>query len=310
MSLGHGYHPDTVDPRVRELEAEVETLRMDHAGTLEALSRRNDDVYALEPTPHAGVEVRRHFSLDVVRRRPVAEFDVRLVGADPEVSRSVEVWFNERLLQQFDSGSGTVLLGPPYREGDRNTIRFVHRYQVPRESVAQEAYRIGRTGRYAPVDIEALSAGKFDGDVVSIQVNGLEEVVLPRRGYNMVALAAGTGRVVGSATFDTFRAASESGRMARFVDGLSDGTVVVAAVKHDGGGALTEAGVQALRSIGAAEDLRGTLWLSHLVVGVKGAPPGQAWEAAGRRELRATIGRARPLALTLEQFALRAPGGR
>jgi hypothetical protein len=270
-----------------------------------------DDVYALVPTPHAGVDVRRYFSLDVLQRRPVAAFTLRLPGEDAEVTRRVEIRFNDRPLRTLEAPlSATLRLEPPFRQADRNSLAFVHRYEVRREVRATDAYRIGRTGRFAPVDIQAVSAGRNVGNDVSVKINGLEMVTLFRRGYNLVALEPESGRLLGSENFDTFLAAEESARMARFVDALPDGAVVVAAVKHDGGGALTEAGVRALRAIGAKEDLRGTLWRSHLVVGVKGAAPGQAWEAAGLERLRVSIGRERPLVLSLDDFALRGPDGR
>ncbi|HZS32972.1 MAG TPA: interleukin-like EMT inducer domain-containing protein [Methylomirabilota bacterium] len=270
-----------------------------------------DDVFEVLPTPEVGVEIQRHFSLDFVRRHPVVEFEVGYRGRDDEVTRGVDVLFNDRLVRRVAaSGAGTEPLAPPYHLAERNTVRFVHRYRLRPEVVAQPRYRIGTTMRQAPVDIEALSAGKLAGNDVSIRVNGLETVALPRRGYNVVALAADTGQVLLSENFDTFIAAEESRRMAAAIERLPEGTVVVAAVKGDGGGALQESGVGALRAIGASRDLRGTLWLSHLVVGVKGARPGTAWEAAGPEALRVVIGRVRPLGLVLERFALREPGPR
>ncbi len=270
-----------------------------------------DDVFEVLPTPEVGVEIQRHFSLDFVRRHPVVEFEVGYRGRDDEVTRGVDVLFNERLVRRVAApGAETAPLAPPYHLAERNTVRFVHRYRLRPEVVAQPRYRIGTTMRQAPVDIEALSAGKLAGNDVSIRVNGLETVALPRRGYNVVALAADTGQVLLSENFDTFIAAEESRRMAAAVDRLPEGTVVVAAVKGDGGGALQASGVGALRAIGASRDLRGTLWRSHLVVGVKGARPGTAWEAAGPEALRVVIGRVRPLGLVLERFALREPGPR
>ena len=166
------------------------------------------------------------------------------------------------------------------------------------------SYRIGTTEVLARADIEVLSAGKEHGDRSSIRVNGLE-VSPDRRGYNLVVLDPGTGQVTAAEVFDTFRSAEESHRMARFIDGLAPGTVVVASVKDDGGGQLTEEGVRALRSLGGQADLQRTLFLSHLLVGAKGAQPGQALESAGLGALTAIVGARRRQGLTLESFALR-----
>ena len=104
--------------------------------------------------------------------------------------------------------------------------------------------------------------------------------------------------------FDTFASAAESRRMAGFIGGLADGTIVVAAVRDEAAGQLAEEGVRALASIGAREDLRGRFWASHVVIGVKGAAPGDAVEAAGPQLLRASVGNP-PLELVLESFDLR-----
>jgi Interleukin-like EMT inducer len=155
------------------------------------------------------------------------------------------------------------------------------------------------------VDIRAVSAAKPHGNRASILVNGHELVEGKPRGYVVAALDGRSGRPVGVQSFDTFISAAESRRMAGFIDGLAHGTIVVAAVRDEAGGRLEADGVRALRSIGAREDLRGRLWVSHVVIGVKGAAPGDAVEAAGPRFLEASVGDARPLQIVLESFALR-----
>ncbi len=271
-----------------------------------ARSFDGDDVYAVPGTPEVGIALRREFSADVVRRRPVAEYVLRFTGEDAEVRRWVDLDFNGRPVQRVEhAGPGTVRLPAPYNPGDRNELRFVHHYAISPAVTRQARYRIGRTSVHSPVDIQAASGGKYSGNVASIRVNGVERVSLPRRGYHVVALDPGDGRVVAAGQFDTFQRAAESRRMAALIEELPPGTIVVAAAKHDGAGQLTEEAVRALRSVGGREDTRGTLWLSHLVIGVRGAVPGEAWEAAGARELVASIGRERPLALVLDAFALR-----
>jgi hypothetical protein len=265
----------------------------------------DEDVYELDGTPETGIELRRYFSSGFARRHSEAQYDLALAGDDPEVTREVEIALNGRLLRRADvPGSGTVALGPSFKAADRNELRFRHLYHVRPEVVRTDAYRIGRTGVHAPVDLLVVSGGKFGGNTVSIRVNGYEAVTLPRRGYHVVALDPGDGRLVAAQHFDTF-IAGPSRQMAALIDTLPPGTIVVAAVKHDGGGALTAEAVHALSSIGGRVDNRGTLWRSHLVIGVKGARPGEAIEAVGEQELGAAVGRDRALALTLKAFALR-----
>ena len=158
------------------------------------------------------------------------------------------------------------------------------------------------------MDIELVSAGRGpqgQGGLVSALVNGHEVVDVPRRGYNVVALDGADGRVLWGDNFDTFKSSAESRRMADRIATLPPGTIVIAGVKTDGGGQLTAEGAAALRSVGGQVDLQRTLWMAHALIGVKGAPPGSAVEASGPGRVTASVGRARPLALTLETFSLR-----
>jgi hypothetical protein len=58
--------------------------------------------------------------------------------------------------------------------------------------------------------------------------------------------------------------------------------------------------------VGGMVDLRETLFVSHALVGIKGARPGKALEVSGEGELTIRVGRERRLRLVLERFELRA----
>jgi len=60
--------------------------------------------------------------------------------------------------------------------------------------------------------------------------------------------------------------------------------------------------VCALRSVGAKVDLRNTVFVSHALVGIKGARPGEALESSGGGERVIRVGRERWLRLVLERF--------
>ena len=120
----------------------------------------------------------------------------------------------------------------------------------------------------------------------------------------MAALEPRDGRVLGLGVFDTHKSVRNSDQMAAFVEGWPTGTIVVAAVMDEAGWQLTERAVRALQSVGGQVDLRGTFGLSHILVGVRGAHPGEALEEWGPRPLRVIIGKDRPLGVTLEAFDL------
>ena len=93
--------------------------------------------------------------------------------------------------------------------------------------------------------------------------------------------------------------------MARFIESLPSGTIVVAAARDEASGQLEETAVRALWSVGAREDLRGRFRVSHAVIGVKGAAAGEAVESAGPALLRVSVGLSRVLETVLESFELR-----
>jgi hypothetical protein len=61
--------------------------------------------------------------------------------------------------------------------------------------------------------------------------------------------------------------------MGRRIEALPAGILVIVRVKTDGGGQLEAEGLRPLRSVGGKVELRGTLFVSHALVGVKGAHP-------------------------------------
>jgi hypothetical protein len=139
---------------------------------------------------------------------------------------------------------------------------------------------VGQTGVVSPVEITVNSAGASAGDFAYITVDG-KDASTHRRGYNLAVMDPTTGAVAQRAGFDTFANEFESQDMVNFIEVIPDGHIVAVAMKGDGGAHLTEAAVEALRSLGAQLDLRTTEGLSHAIVGVKGAAPGSALESSG-----------------------------
>ena len=213
----------------------------------------------MTPTPETGAVVRRHFSSDFVRHHPQATYLARLAGEDLEVLRRVEVRFNGRLLGTADvSAPERRTLPPPLPSADRNELSFRHAYDVPASLARTAGYRIGRTGRHSPVDLDVRSAGSGHGGAASIRVNGHEVVGSWGRGYWVAALAPADGRVLGARRFDVERAGEESERLVSFIEGWPMGTILVAVAMAEPESQLTDRVVGALRSIGGRADLRGT----------------------------------------------------
>ncbi len=92
-----------------------------------------------------------------------------------------------------------------------------------------------------------------------------------------------SGELLDRRGFDTTSSGNEAeaAALAGFVAGVRQGQIVVVALQGDGAAHLTEEAVAALRAVGGQADLRDTSGWSQAIIGVKGAAPGTALEAAG-----------------------------
>jgi hypothetical protein len=123
------------------------------------------------------------------------------------------------------------------------------------------------------------SAGLEVGDFAHIWLNGVD-VASGERGYNLAALGT-EGRLLGQAGFDTLGSSEASAAMAAWLDSWPTGTLIAGAVADEASLQLGQEAVDALHRVGVATDLRGHFRWSHAFVGVAGAAPGTALEAAG-----------------------------
>jgi hypothetical protein len=263
--------------------------------------------FALDGVPERARRWERTFATDVVRAHPRARLRVALAREDPEIEPAVDVDFNgRRLMRAAPAVAATDLeipLPPPYPRVERNVLTLALTYRLRPEAIDRAGYRIGSTSVRSPVDLVVVSGGKAHGWVASIEVNGVE-VAPNTRGYNVAVVDPRTGAVVDRAVFDTFLSRDASERLAAFVARIPAGFIAAAAIRDDGVGQLTDDAVGALRSLGGRVDPRGALFVSHLLIGVKGAPPGTAVEAFGPVRLRRIVGHDRGHHLVIEDFRL------
>jgi Interleukin-like EMT inducer len=94
--------------------------------------------------------------------------------------------------------------------------------------------------------------------------------------------------------FDTYDRKGASAELAAWVGALPPRIIVVGTVRDEASRFLDESGVQALRTLGVAGDLRGHFREVHLFVGVKGAQLGSALERIGRPTAKLIVGHPDP----------------
>jgi hypothetical protein len=265
-------------------------------------------VFEPDPGSERSRRWERTFATDLVTAHPHARVSVALAREDPEIQPAVDVMFNGRHLLRHPATVAPadlrVALPSPYPRADRNVLRLELAYRLLPHLTADSRYRIAETGVSSPVDLVVTSAGKEHGRTALIAVNGME--VSPNlRGYNVIVVDPRSGGVAGRAVFDTFAARAESARLADFIDRVPAGWIVAAAVKDDGVGQLGDDAVLAFRSLGGqADPRREGLFVSHLLVGVKGAAAGTAVEALGAGRLTRVVGEDRGDLLVTRDFRL------
>jgi hypothetical protein len=156
---------------------------------------------------------------------------------------------------------------------------------------------IATTGVRSAADVQ-VSAGM---ERSSITVNNRSWVT--SKGYTLAAVDP-VARQVEIRTFNTSWYEEESDRLAAYVASLPAGRIVAVATNYDVSRRLNAAAVQALRTLGFQEDLRGRPDAAHGGVGVVGAAPGTAVECAGRWSTECGAGTPAPLQLKLRELRL------
>jgi hypothetical protein len=271
----------------------------------------DEDLYEVVPVPERGVTIARWVSYDLLRANPVLRLTLRPLEPLGAREQWVEVRLNDRPVQRLALASetaATVRLPPPFTVAAPNVIGLRWHYRWP-PGQRDGRYRIGTTGVLSPGDLHVVSAGQPRGSAGAIQVDG-DQLSPDRRGYNLVALDPGGG-LLGARAFDTFRDPAAAGALAAWVTGLPPGAIVAGAARDEASGHLSEAAVQALRTLGVAGDLRGRFREAHAFVGVVGAPAGTALEALGDRRLELRVGQPAPAGgFELTGFALVPADGR
>ena len=156
------------------------------------------------------------------------------------------------------------------------TLRFAWTKR-PRD-VFEGRRLIGRTGVEVPVDVEITAFA--DGAYMStVDDDGTRhDVSYGRRGYNLTLLDPKTGKVLDKTGFDTYANVYEAQKLARYIESIPEGTIVLVATKGEAARHLTDEAVAALRTLGSGVDLRERPGEFHALVGVKGAAPGTAEE--------------------------------
>ena len=157
------------------------------------------------------------------------------------------------------------------------TLRFG--YVARPSDVLPGEWTIGTTGKQTPVDIEVNSGGPGAGDLAYITVGG-EDASAHREGYNVAVVDPASGAVIIFRGFDTTANAYEADRLAKFLAGIPQGHIVVVAAKGNAAEHLTPEARQALQHIGALHIPTPGGPQSYAVIGVQGAEPGSALEAA------------------------------
>ena len=100
----------------------------------------------------------------------------------------------------------------------------------------------------------------------------------PFRGYCLYVIDKVTGEIKDFDDFDTYGDEKASERLVEFVDKISPENIVIGLVMDEGSNLLTEGAVNALKTLGVKEDIRGKINSAHIFIGQKGLKVGEALE--------------------------------
>ncbi|MFQ6114748.1 MAG: C25 family cysteine peptidase, partial [bacterium] len=125
------------------------------------------------------------------------------------------------------------------------------------------------------------SAGFDDGNYAKISTE-FETLDLKARGHHLVVVYPQTGATE-TRHFDTFASSNAADDMAKFINGLPEGSIVLAGIVDEGSSSMTEAAYQALESLGSALTRQVEFRDSWALIGWKGAPIGTVAETLSKR---------------------------
>ncbi|KAF9352695.1 hypothetical protein BGX34_012021 [Mortierella sp. NVP85] len=206
----------------------------------------------------------------------------------------------EHLMQlspfELKSLLGTVLSGPTLSANATNTLlrnqsisyttlselsenNVLANITSSGSSVSPSAVPIPNMGQGSnTVTIKVQSGGYHSGSFSKISINE-STMSVSSRGINMVVIDPLQGVVIESVSFDTHISEDESDDLARLVDWLQPGMIVICSVKDDCYEHLTTAARLALKQLGSEQLADLKYRDSWCMIGEKGAEPGTAIEA-------------------------------
>ncbi|KAI8324254.1 phosphorylase kinase alphabeta [Martensiomyces pterosporus] len=117
-------------------------------------------------------------------------------------------------------------------------------------SVHMDGYALPDLAGASELRVDLQSGGFKAGNFSRIKING--RAVLPSgRGLNVVAIDPVGRKIVDLLTFDTSASRRESDQLARFIDGVSETSIVLIAVQGDCAECLTPAARSAMEALGS-----------------------------------------------------------
>jgi hypothetical protein len=130
---------------------------------------------------------------------------------------------------------------------------------------------------------KVVSAGFDDGFFVQFQINSENIISQWHRGHNTVEIDEVSGQVLATKHYDTHLSAAESDSMARYIQQLPVGRIVLAGIMDEGSQNLTPAAYLALESLGSQLIRTVGFRDSWAIIGRKGAAIGTVPEVLKSR---------------------------
>ncbi len=207
--------------------------------------------------------------------------DIEILARSPGPGQEVSLIVNGRVMDRQPVPETWNWIRLAWKPGRVNAglipVRLGFSRLYERSAIQADPYPLPN-GDTVGAALVIRSAGEEVGNFAHVYVNGVDWSP-GRRGYNLVEMEPGSGRVTRVASFDTHISPEESRAMAVWLRVVPPDRWVLGAVQDEASLNLTEEAVTALRELGVAADLRGRFRWSHAFIGARGWSVGEAIEA-------------------------------
>ena len=210
-----------------------------------------------------------------VLRNGSNKFEIKSVDTGAQVNKFYFDWMELSYPATFSATSEEITFTATQDQDAKISIWNLKSDSVSVLNLSRDYYvsdfKLKNEQRYI---IELISAGFDDGNYSLIKINSNLAIDGGFRGHNIAVFDTSSGILDNVGFFDTLDKTENSDSMAAFISRISEGKLVLVAIRDEGSYRMTESAYQALESLGSDRARDVGFRDSYVLLGRKGAMPG------------------------------------